>query len=65
MGAPETKRDDAAMVARTGFDALMKGEGDVVAGLKNKLQVAAARVMPETALAEMHRSMAKPGSGEP
>jgi len=40
----------------------MKGESDVVAGLKNKLQVAMAGVMPKEVLAEQHRKMAQPGS---
>ncbi len=58
----DAKNDDPAMVAKAGFEALMKGEGDVVAGFKNKMQVAATRILPETQLAEMHRSMAEPGS---
>ena len=62
VGAPDAKRDDPAMVARVGFEALMKGEGDVVAGLKNKLQAAATRVLSDSQLAEMHRAMAEPGS---
>ena len=57
-----SKKDDAEMVARTGFEALMKGEGDAVAGFKNKLQAAATRVMTNTQLAGMHRGMAEPGS---
>ena len=57
------KKDDPADVARTGFKAMMKGEGDVVAGFKNKLQAAVAAVTPQSALAEMHRGMAEPGSG--
>ena len=57
------KKADPATVAQIGFDAMMKGEGDVVAGLKNKLQVAAAGIMPKEALAERHRKMAEPGSG--
>ena len=56
------KKDDPAMVAKTGFDALMKGEGDVVAGLKNKLQAAAAAIIPDSILAEQHRKMAEPGT---
>ncbi len=56
------KKDDAAVVAQIGFDAMMKGEGDVVTGLKNKLQVAVAGVTPAGVLAERHRKMAKPGS---
>jgi uncharacterized protein len=61
VGSQENKANPA-MVARIGFDAMMKGEGDVVAGLKNKLQVAMAGVMPKEALAEQHRKMAQPGS---
>ncbi len=57
------KKDDPADVALTGFKAMMKGEGDVVAGFKNKLQAAVAAVTPQSALAEMHRGMAEPGSG--
>lgn len=58
------KKDDPAKVARIGFEAMMKGEGDVVAGLKNKLQAAAAAVTPQSGLAEMHRGMAEPGSDQ-
>ena len=58
------KKDDPADVAKTGFDALMKGEGDVVHGMKNKVQAAIAAVTPQSRLAEMHRGMAEPGSGE-
>lgn len=57
------KKDDPADVARAGFDAMMKGEGDVVSGLKNKVQVAMANVMPSDTLAEQHRRLAEPGSG--
>ena len=58
------KKDDPADVARTGFEAMMKGEGDVVHGLKNKVQAAVAAVTPQSRLAEMHRDMAEPGSGK-
>lgn len=58
------KKDDPAMVAKVGFEAMMKGEGDVVAGWKNKMQAAMAAVTPQSTLAEMHRSMAEPGSGQ-
>lgn len=56
----QQKKDDPAMVAKTGFDAMMKGAGDVVAGWHNKLQAAIAHVAPSGVLAEMHRSMAEP-----
>ena len=61
VGTQDDKADPAE-VARIGFDAMMKGEADVVAGAKNKLQVAMAGVMPKEALAEQHRKMAQPGT---
>jgi short-subunit dehydrogenase len=56
------KKMDPAEVAKIGFKAMMDGEGDVVAGLKNQLQVAVAAVTPSSVLAEQHRKMAEPGS---
>ncbi len=56
----QAKKDDPAMVAKVGFDAMMKGEGDVVAGWHNKLQAAIANVAPAGMLAEQHRRMAEP-----
>src|SRR5206468_8502564 len=35
-----SKKDDPADVAQIGFDAMMKGKGDVVSGWQNKLQSA-------------------------
>ena len=60
----QQKKDDPADVARAGFEAMMKGEGDVVTGWKNKLQAAIASVTPAGVLAERHRGMAEPGSGK-
>ena len=60
----QAKKDDAAMVARTGFDAMMSGDGDVVSGWKNKLQTTLANITPSGMLAEQHRKMAAPGTGE-
>ncbi|WP_395942936.1 SDR family NAD(P)-dependent oxidoreductase [Brevundimonas sp.] len=54
---------DPADVARTGYEAMKRGDGDVVAGFGNKLQAAMAAVTPQTVLAEQHRKMAEPGSG--
>ena len=54
----------ARQVAEIGYDALMRGDGDVVAGFGNKLQAAAASVLPQSMLAEMHRKQAEPGSGK-
>jgi short-subunit dehydrogenase len=63
VGAGE--KDDPAEVARQGFDALMADKERVVAGaFKNKVQVAAGRVLPDSVKAEKHRDMAEPGSAE-
>ena len=56
-------KQSAAEVARLGFDAMLRGEADVVTGWKNKLQVAMSNVTPDTLLAEQHRKMAEPGGG--
>jgi short-subunit dehydrogenase len=61
----QDKKMDAAEVARIGFEAMIDGKGDVIAGLKNKIQGAMAAVTPESVLAEQHRKMAQPGTGEP
>jgi len=50
-------KDDPAMVARQGFVAMVKGEGDVV-------QSAVANVTPAEMLAKQHRKMAEPGSAK-
>ena len=63
IGQDENK-DDAADVAKAGFDAMMRGDGDVVAGWKNKVQTAIANVTPAGVLAEQHRKMTEPGSGK-
>jgi short-subunit dehydrogenase len=63
VGTQENKADPAK-VARIGFEAMLEGEGDVVAGAKNKLQSALANVTPSAMLAEQHRKMAEPGSAK-
>src|ERR1051325_1875879 len=60
----QQKKDDPADVAKVGFEAMMKGEGDVVAGWKNKIQTAVASITPSGVLAEQHRKMAEPGTAE-
>jgi uncharacterized protein len=58
-----SKKDDPALVAKQGFEALMSGKEKVVAGsAKTKVQGAASKIMPDKAKAEMHRKMAEPGS---
>ena len=44
QGRHSRKKDDPADVARTGWEAMKDGKRSIVHGLKNKLQVAAAKV---------------------
>jgi short-subunit dehydrogenase len=60
----QAEKANPAEVAKTGFKAMMAGEGGVVSGLMNKMVVAAAHVMPAETLAKQHRSMAEPGSAK-
>ena len=53
---------DPGEVAQIGFDAMMDGEADVVAGMKNKMRAAMTKVTPSQIAAEQHRQMAEPGS---
>lgn len=61
VGASDNKMDPAE-VAEIGFKSMLKGEADVVAGLKNKLTVVMSKVTPSQVLAEQHRKMAEPGT---
>lgn len=56
-------KDDPARVAKLGFEAMMAGEGEVIAGWQNKLRVAISGVTPGDLLAEQHRRLAEPGGG--
>jgi short-subunit dehydrogenase len=58
-------KDDPADVARAGYEALMNGDERVVASsLSTKLQGRFSRLLPDSAKAAMHRSMAEPGSAK-
>lgn len=63
VGQSESKSDPAD-VAKDGWDALFAGKDTIISGWSNKLQVAAAGVLPQSVTAEMHRKMAEPGSGQ-
>lgn len=56
------KKMPADQVAKLGYEAMMKGEPEVITGWQNKLRAAISQLMPATAGAEMHRKMAEPGS---
>ena len=60
----DPKKADPAKVAEDGWKAMQDGDAYIVSGLKNKAQVLAAHVLPPGLLAERHRQMAEPGSGE-
>jgi short-subunit dehydrogenase len=64
VGASE--KDDPALVARQGFEALMAGKDHVIAGsFSNRVQGGLiARILPETAKARMHRAQTEPGSAD-
>jgi uncharacterized protein len=57
-------KDDPADVAKAGYEAMMRGDADVVSGWKNKVQTTIANVTPSGVLAEQHRKMAEPGTGK-
>jgi uncharacterized protein len=58
------RKADPADVAKAGYEAMLDGDADVVAGWKNKLQAILANVTPAPVLAEKHRKMAEPGSAD-
>src|SRR4029078_6800036 len=48
----QDQKDDPADVAKDGFDAMMKGDADVVSGWKNKVMTRVAHVTPAAQVAE-------------
>ena len=60
-GASDSK-DDPAVVAKAGFDALMAGDDKVVPMIKNKVMAAIADALPDKVAAQVHRGMSEPGS---
>lgn len=60
----QSKKDDAADVAKTGWKGMLDGEPSVIHGFKNQAQVAASSLMTDAATARMHRMQAEPGSGK-
>jgi short-subunit dehydrogenase len=51
---------DPADVAKDGYEALMAGEDHVISGFKNKVQIAASNLMPDSAVAHMMNEQQKP-----
>jgi uncharacterized protein len=63
--AGASQKDDPAVVARQGFEALMGGKDEIVAGsLMTKIQGNISKVLPTPLRAEFHRQLTEPGSGD-
>lgn len=61
--AGSDQKDDPAEVAKQGFEALMAGKDEIIAGsLLTKVEGAVSQVLPETLKSEVHRQLTKPGS---
>jgi len=60
----QSEKADPGKVARDGWDAMIKGQDRIVSGWFNKLQMAATGVVPPSILAEAHRLIAEPASGD-
>ncbi|RDC62183.1 SDR family NAD(P)-dependent oxidoreductase [Adhaeribacter pallidiroseus] len=56
----EGSKADPAEVARDGYQALMAGKAEIISGLKNKVMVAASKLMPDSLVAENMQQQAKP-----
>lgn len=57
------RKDDAAEVARHGFEAMMQGRDHVVPGsLLNRVLAGASKLAPERTKARLHARLSKPGS---
>jgi len=51
---------DPADVAKDGYDALMVGDDKVISGFKNKVQVAASNLMPDSTVADALKKQQEP-----
>jgi uncharacterized protein len=64
VGSDKSAQMDPAEVAKIGFQVMLDGEADVIAGWNNKAMVALAKVLPSQVVAEQHRKLAEPGSAK-
>ncbi|MBM0743996.1 SDR family NAD(P)-dependent oxidoreductase [Phormidium sp. CLA17] len=63
--ASVSPKDDPAQVAKQGFEALMAGKDEIIAGsLMTKIMTSVGRVLPETVKAELHGQLIKPESAK-
>jgi short-subunit dehydrogenase len=61
--AGQAEKANPAEVAQAGFDALMRGDDEVIPGWTNKAEVAASGVLSESTVAAQQRKGIEPGSG--
>jgi short-subunit dehydrogenase len=55
---------DPADVAKDGYDALMAGKDMIVSGMKNKMQVGMANVMPDSMVADKTKKQQEPSKNQ-
>ena len=59
------QKDDPALVAKQGFEALMAGKDAVLAeSLKTKIGGVISKILPDTVTAELNRKLVEPGSAD-
>ncbi|HEY8126288.1 MAG TPA: SDR family NAD(P)-dependent oxidoreductase [Methylocystis sp.] len=57
-----SEKASAQEVAMDGFEAMMRGDAEIISGWRNKLQVATANITPAQILAKRHAQSAAPGT---
>jgi short-subunit dehydrogenase len=57
-----SEKASAQEVAMDGFEAMMRGDAEIISGWRNKLQVATANITPAQILAKKHAQMTAPGT---
>jgi short-subunit dehydrogenase len=61
----QAKKDDPALVAKQGFEAMIAGKDSVAGGsFKSRMQTFANELLPETVKAKMAGKATKPGSAK-
>jgi short-subunit dehydrogenase len=58
----EGSLSDPAKVAKDGYDALMNGDASVISGLKNKIQVGMANILPDNVAAKQVEKQMEPSN---
>lgn len=56
----DSKLDDPAVVAKDGYEALLKNDDKVISGFKNKVHVAMGNILPDDVVADKSRKQQSP-----